>query len=261
MLALSPSMLSTIGWPLEESLIGHETTPDDSQSLLDDQYYLPPPIAHPQILEPLHAFTSYGTGDEVPKDNSKKLNHNASERHRRTKINCLYSSLRSLLPPDDQKKKLSVPATVDRVIKYIPELQQQVERLVGKKEKLCARLSRDLDQVVDHHHHDREKKLKRKFNQTSSFAVSTARISDTEVAVQISTLKMHGNPILLLSHIIYSLEEDELLLINVNSSESSGGIVFYNLHLQVERSYKMESAVLSEKLLSLHEKGSLLFYE
>lgn len=32
----------------------------------------------------------------------KKLSHNASERDRRKKINCLYSSLRSLLPASDQ---------------------------------------------------------------------------------------------------------------------------------------------------------------
>lgn len=33
----------------------------------------------------------------------KKLNHNASERDRRKKLNTLYSSLRALLPPSDQK--------------------------------------------------------------------------------------------------------------------------------------------------------------
>lgn len=33
----------------------------------------------------------------------KKLNHNASERDRRRKLNVLYSSLRDLLPPSDQK--------------------------------------------------------------------------------------------------------------------------------------------------------------
>lgn len=33
----------------------------------------------------------------------KKLDHNASERDRRRKLNTLYSSLRALLPPADQK--------------------------------------------------------------------------------------------------------------------------------------------------------------
>ena len=33
----------------------------------------------------------------------KKLNHNASERDRRRKLNALYSSLRALLPLSDQK--------------------------------------------------------------------------------------------------------------------------------------------------------------
>ncbi|XP_038686045.1 transcription factor ORG2-like [Tripterygium wilfordii] len=168
MLALSPSVFSTFGWLLEESLISHETTTDDHQSLLDDQYYLSQPPAQQPTSEPLHAFTSCGTVDhQVPNNNSKKLNHNASERHRRKKINGFYSSLRSLLPFDDQKK-LSIPATVARVTKYIPELQQEVVRLVQKKEDLCARLSGHTDRVVDH---DQEKKLRRKLNHTSSCAV------------------------------------------------------------------------------------------
>ena len=37
----------------------------------------------------------------------KKLNHNASERDRRKKINSLYSSLRSLLPATDQRVRFS----------------------------------------------------------------------------------------------------------------------------------------------------------
>ncbi|KAF5750281.1 transcription factor ORG2-like [Tripterygium wilfordii] len=108
MLALSPSVFSTFGWLLEESLISHETTTDDHQSLLDDQYYLSQPPAQQPTSEPLHAFTSCGTVDhQVPNNNSKKLNHNASERHRRKKINGFYSSLRSLLPFDDQKVERS----------------------------------------------------------------------------------------------------------------------------------------------------------
>ncbi|KAL8095267.1 hypothetical protein AgCh_036648 [Apium graveolens] len=64
----------------------------------------------------------------------KKLNHNASERDRRKKINNLYSSLFSLLSDSNRMKKLSIPAIVARVVKYIPELQKEAETLVQKKE-------------------------------------------------------------------------------------------------------------------------------
>ena len=34
------------------------------------------------------------------------------------------------------QEKLSIPATVSRMVKYIPELQQQVDVLIQKKEEL-----------------------------------------------------------------------------------------------------------------------------
>ncbi|KAG2311387.1 hypothetical protein Bca52824_022944 [Brassica carinata] len=79
----------------------------------------------------------------------KKLNHNANERNRRKKINCLFSSLRSCLPGSDEPvsttycdiKKLSISKTVTRSVQYIQELQEQVMRLVQKKEDLLARVS------------------------------------------------------------------------------------------------------------------------
>ena len=36
------------------------------------------------------------------------------------------------------QKKLSIPTTVCRALKYIPELQKQVENLEKKKEKLAS---------------------------------------------------------------------------------------------------------------------------
>ena len=73
--------------------------------------------------------------------------------------------------------------------------------------------------------------IKRKGTLGSSISkVSTGRLSDKEVVVQISTFKVHESP---LSEVLLNLKEDGLLVINASSFESFGGRVFYNLHLQV----------------------------
>ena len=73
--------------------------------------------------------------------------------------------------------------------------------------------------------------IKRKGTIGSSISkLSTSRLSDKEVVVQISTFKVHESP---LSEVLLNLKEDGLLVINASSFESFGGRVFYNLHLQV----------------------------
>ncbi|GMN60898.1 hypothetical protein TIFTF001_029993, partial [Ficus carica] len=100
----------------------------------------------------------------------KKLSHNANERDRRKTINSLYSSLRSLLPVSDQMKKLSNPATVLRVLKYIPELEKQVKALIQKKEELFSSISRKLDVV-------NEERQKKSSAWRSLSAVSASRLN------------------------------------------------------------------------------------
>ena len=76
-----------------------------------------------------------------------------------------------------------------------------------------------------------ERMIKKKGTLGSSISkVSTSRLSDKEVVVQISTFKVHESP---LSEVLLNLKEDGLLVINASSFESFGGRVFYNLHLQV----------------------------
>ncbi|XP_078179267.1 protein IRON-RELATED TRANSCRIPTION FACTOR 2-like isoform X2 [Carex rostrata] len=69
----------------------------------------------------------------------KKVNHNAYERDRRKKLNRLYLSLRMLLPEAERSKKMGIPVTVSRVLKYIPELQKQVEKMTKKKQQLLIK--------------------------------------------------------------------------------------------------------------------------
>ncbi|XP_073029664.1 uncharacterized protein [Primulina eburnea] len=66
---------------------------------------------------------------------AKKMDHNAKERIRRMKINASFLALRALLPDSRRsKKKWSAPSIVDRALKYIPELQNQVQELKSKKQ-------------------------------------------------------------------------------------------------------------------------------
>ncbi|XP_034225828.1 transcription factor ORG2-like isoform X2 [Prunus dulcis] len=249
MLALSPPSFSTIGWPLEDPK-SHDQNYFYRDSFTDqiaESFLHILPSQLPQV-EPARSTPSTTVSGEYAGVSTmvKKLNHNASERDRRQKINSLYSSLRSLLPTDQMK--LSIPNTISRVVKYIPELQKQVEGLIRKREELLVRISKQEDQEL--HEEKQMKSTAGKSTAGSSLsAVSTYRLNDREVAIQISTLKTHNN---LLSEILLNLEEEGLQILNASSFESSGERVFYNLHLQVERSYRLECENLSEKLMSFY---------
>ncbi|KAJ1404255.1 Myc-type, basic helix-loop-helix [Sesbania bispinosa] len=242
MLALSPSpVFSTIGyWPYEEP-ISHSQNNYFYKHTEDSELFHHQPQVEIQNSTPSPAISS-----ELSM--VKKLIHNASERDRRKKINALYSSLRSLLPVADQMKKLSIPATISRVLKYIPELQKQVEGLTKKKEEILLRISKQGDAVIS-------KESQRKIvhsKSNSGFVVSTSRLSDSEASIQISSYTLHKIP---LSEILLCLENDGLVLLNSSSSETFGGRTFYNLHFQVDKTQRLESEVLYEKLLSIIDKN------
>ena len=97
---LSPiSLFSTFGWPLEEA-ISHEQHYSFRDGETPESFtHFPPSQPDVRQLDRSTSFTAHsGSGDPSM---AKKLNHNASERDRRKKINSLYSSLRSLLPASD----------------------------------------------------------------------------------------------------------------------------------------------------------------
>ncbi|XP_027364482.1 transcription factor ORG2-like [Abrus precatorius] len=237
MLALSPPMFSTIGWPFEEPISHRQNYLFEDTTQASELYH-----HHLSSFSPQVETSTPSPAISCDLTMVKKLNHNASERDRRKKINALYSSLRSLLPVADQMKKLSIPATISRVLKYIPELQQQVEGLNKKKEETLSKISRQGDAMVS-------KESGRKIaNHNSGFVVSTSRLSDNEAAIQISSRMVSKIP---LSEILLCLENDGLLLLNVSSYETYGGRVFYNLHFQVNKFQRLESEILSEKLLSI----------
>ncbi|XP_049402346.1 transcription factor bHLH100-like [Solanum stenotomum] len=181
----------------------------------------------------------------------KKLNHNASERNRRKKMNFLYSTLRSLLPPTNkhQKKKLSFPATVSYVQEYIPELKKEIERLSKTKDLLLSKKSNySLLQIDDN---KRKLIMGGTSSNSSTTSICASQLSNGQVLVQISTTQENDFPI---SQVFASLEEDGLILLNASSFKSFGDKVFHSLHFQTQGPIEMDIQILKMKLLVMCEK-------
>ncbi|GAB4843933.1 hypothetical protein Ancab_013897 [Ancistrocladus abbreviatus] len=256
MLALSP-LISTLGWTLDDPTIYEQ-----NQSSVSVVGCLAAAVA--ASSEP---YVNVGDEDQSPCGRSstlkdatkvKKMNHNASERNRRTKINSLYSSLGALLPASDQTKKLSIPATVSRVVKYIPELQKEVESLAERKEKLLLNNSGSLAlQSAGNVNHPQLKQRERESEVEGSLlcAVSLSRLGDKEFGIQISTLETERYRTSF-SDMLQLLEQNGLLVMGMSSFQSCAGRVFYNIHLQVEETCMMSCESLREMLLSLYNKIS-----
>ncbi|KAF8398250.1 hypothetical protein HHK36_017177 [Tetracentron sinense] len=253
MLALSPPLFSTFEWPLEDSMIHEQKNCTGNDPFMNYDYretetpdsVLCFPSSQPQIDLDESRPSNTISGDPAM---VKKLNHNASECHRRRKLNSLYSSLRSLLPETDHTKKLSIPNTVSRVLKYIPELQKQVEGLIQRKEEILSSISRQGDQT----HLEKQRKGAIR---SSLSTVSASQVDNGEFVIQICTFQVNKSPF---SEVLLNLEVDGLQVLNASSFASVGERVFYNLHLQMKGTQRMECDALSEKLLSLYETKEVL---
>ncbi|CAA7060539.1 unnamed protein product [Microthlaspi erraticum] len=250
MCALVPPLFPNFGWPstaeYESYYLAGESLNNVNGTFLDSpvpETYGVAAYDHQNNLGV--SLSSERNGIDNNPVVKKKLNHNASERDRRKKINSLFSSLRSCLPASDQSKKLSIPQTVSRSLKYIPELQEQVKKLIQKKEDLLVLLSSGHRDVA---------KPEPKAVASYMSTVSATRLGENEVMVQISSSKIHNFSI---SNVLSGLEEDGFVLVDVSSSRSQGERLFYTLHLQVENLdvyRKMNCEVLSERMLYLYEK-------
>ncbi|CAH8392144.1 unnamed protein product [Eruca vesicaria subsp. sativa] len=192
--------------------------------------------------------SSEGNGMDNNSVMIKKLCHNANERNRRKRMNSLFSTLHSCLPASDQLKKLSIPQTVLRTVKYIPDLQEQVKKLTQMKEDLLVRASSQRDM---------ERYFKQQPQAVSSYVstVFATKHGDNEVMVQISSSKIHKFSIY---NVLSGLEEDGFVVVDVSSSSSRGERLFYTLHLQVDKAnnYKLICEELSQKILYLYECGN-----
>lgn len=124
------------------------------------------------------------------------------------------------------QKKLSIPATISRVLKYIPELQKEVERLIQKKERFVSKISMAENSSSFEFKNHRTKPN----NRSSSSTASAAQINEGEVVIQISMPKSEKGSF---SEAILRLEEEGLVMVNVSCFESFEGRLFYNLHFKV----------------------------
>lgn len=167
------------------------------------------------------ATAANGTSSGSGSGSHKKLSHNAYERDRRKQLNELYLSLRSLLPDADHTKKLSIPTTVCRVLKYIPELQKKVEDLEKRKEELTSANCKPgviLSGGI-----------------ALAPTVSATCLNDKEIMVQVSLLSTTDaatTTTLPLSKCISVLENEGLRLISSSTFSTFGDKTYYNLHLQ-----------------------------
>ena len=103
MCALSP-LFPVCEWPLDTP-VSHDLSYEFAEiESFDDFLHFTPTLRQIQFDRSL-SFT--GDGGNNPTI-VKKLNHNASERDRRRKINSLYFSLRSLLPVSEQTVRILI---------------------------------------------------------------------------------------------------------------------------------------------------------
>ncbi|XP_042510298.1 transcription factor bHLH100-like [Macadamia integrifolia] len=174
---------------------------------------------------------------------TKKLSHNASERDRRKRLNDLYTTLQSLLPETDRKKKLSIPATVSCALMYIPELQKHVQKLTQRKEEILSSIYKQGDTM-------KQGKNAGSGDRVSMPSVSASQLDDREVVIQICVLKAKSIP---LSEVLLVLEEVGIYVLSASAITSYGERVFYNLHLQVKETQRLESEILSQKLMLMYQ--------
>ncbi|ERN16263.1 transcription factor ORG2 [Amborella trichopoda] len=234
MLALSPSCVypTTFSWPSEEQL-----APLNVESFNGDFSY----HGDPHISQPFFQVSSENTESEQT-SNVKKLTHNANERDRRKKLNSLYSSLRSLLPESEQGKRMSIPTTVTRVLKYIPELQKEVDSLIQRREEILARAP-----VQDNHRIPNANRGNVQGNSVPRITI--CRLDEGEMMVQICASKMKRGQF---SKILIGLEEEGLMATDASSFSIGGHGVVYNLLLQVKEGFpRLDCEVLKDKILWL----------
>lgn len=121
------------------------------------------------------------------------------------------------------QKKLSIPSTISHALKYIPQLQNEVERLVQRKEEILSSITKQSGDLP----HTRRQSLREK----SLATVSTSQIGDREVVIQICTSSdMKKSPF---SQVLQNLEEEQLQIHNASTFTSCENKAFYTLHVQV----------------------------
>ncbi|KAG8368790.1 hypothetical protein BUALT_Bualt15G0083400 [Buddleja alternifolia] len=166
---------------------------------------------------------------------AKKLDHNAKERIRRMKINASYLALRVLLPDSRRyKKRLGAPAVLDRVLKYIPEMENEVKELRSKRENVqSAAAAKNKKKIII----DNSSQY-----QNDHLTVSVNKVNDEEAIVQMCMAKedhddQDQDRISAFTNLLQSVEDDEGICIKTASTNYVCDTrICYHLHIQVTSS-------------------------
>nr|GMD43025.1 transcription factor ORG2-like [Ipomoea batatas] len=239
-----------MGWSIDD-YISHEQFGTDlySNAAADTSPHAPPPQQHflsvslpssplPPPMERCDSLKFDGGSTDIA-GMVKKLSHNASERDRRKKMNGLFSSLRSLLPPSDQKKELE----------RLQKKKQELTSKVNSWQKISTsppEFNKRRRVVGGHPHHHRQSYL------------SATQVGERDIVIQICSKKGTKN---LFADALSCLEQEGLLLLDSSTFQTSEDRVnFYTLHLQVQGIEVMEVDKLKEKLLSYFNEEQQNFY-
>lgn len=125
------------------------------------------------------------------------------------------------------QKKLSIPATVGRVLEYIPKLQKEVDDLTHKKDVLSSKLSA-LEGNIGEFIQDEKPKNSIIKEKISSCTISANKLGDKELVIQVSAFEKVS-----ISEVLLLLEKNGYAVIDISCFQSFGGTTFYNLHLWV----------------------------
>lgn len=127
------------------------------------------------------------------------------------------------------QKKLSIPATVSRVLKYIPELQKQVERLEKRKAEMLSKLGCTKHDNVEQIHYAKRRRDEPRVV-LSSPSIVASQVGDKEVVIQICATDVRNSP---LSLVLQKLEDEGLQILNASTFTTAGERVFCTLQLKV----------------------------
>lgn len=152
---------------------------------------------------------------------TKKLSHNANERKRRKHLNALYENLRSLLPFSNvnMKKKVSNPAIVSGILKYIPHLRREIETLSRQRDELLSlnRISGQALMTAPAEYHPSQKlKNKLDFSETPKARLTEVSIFAGGQTLLLTVQTAHAAP-LVFSRLFWLLEEEKLDVINAST--------------------------------------------
>ncbi|KAH6826653.1 hypothetical protein C2S53_017032, partial [Perilla frutescens var. hirtella] len=216
-------------WPVDEETLAHQrntasaknklkTTKTKSRSKINNE--------NVAILEQ--------SAEEGP-SGLKKLDHNAKERIRRMKLNASFLALRALLPDSRRsKKKWSAPAIVDKVLKYIPEMENEIEALRCKMENMQSQA--------------KSKKITADENSSAEFnmpTISLNRVNKEEAIIQVCMGREDESRF---TNLLQSVEDEAICIRSASALDISETRICYHLHIQNNNSTTSEADHYFEEL-------------